>query len=274
MTEILYPAPAKTADLKVQNVKAYRTLDLTGIPSVIITWDEYVPDDKGVLYFNLYRSNGGEIFSLYASGLTITSYLDSTANLIPATDYHYKVTYTNSNGESDLDDATEINYFSNIPFGLEGRIHWIGMETTRRMQMILNNFGETVLIFTKKRFGIPCPECYDAISNASNNPRCPICQSAGFVGATGGYDKFNGKLLWTPNVETLVENEMGRERNLVPKTYVGAFPILHSEDVIIRQDNVRYIIGGVQNYMLQNFLVLQDISVSIVERGHPAWLLE
>lgn len=270
MSETLYPAPAKTEELKVQNVKAYRTLDLLGIPSVIITWDEYVPDDDGVLYFNLYRSNGGD-FLLYASGLTITSYLDSTADAMPAIEYHYKVTYTNSTGESDIDVATEINYFSNIPLGLEGRVHWIGMETTRRMQLILNNFGETVVIFTKKRFGITCPDCYDEISNASTNPRCPICYGTGYA---SGYDKFFGKLLWTPNVETVVESDIGRERNLVPKTYVGAFPILHTEDVVVRQDNVRYLVGAVQNYMLQNFLVLQDIAVTVVEKGHPAWLLE
>jgi hypothetical protein len=136
------------------------------------------------------------------------------------------------------------------------------------------NFGETVVIFVKKRFGVICPDCYDEISNSSNNPRCSMCQGVGFVGSTGGYNRFNGKLLWTPNIETIVEDTMGRERNLVPKTYIGAFPILHSEDIIIRQDNVRYMIGGVQNYLLQNYLVLQDVSVAAIEKGHPGWMLE
>lgn len=266
----LYPAANPTEPKKVQNILCYRTLDLNGISAIIITWNPGVPDVPVIDGFNVYCSLGGD-FSLLVSGVTTSSYMDSTAKLVHGADFSYKVVYISNGVESSLCDATQVDIYSCIPKGLEGRVYWVGMETVRRIQWMLGGVGETVKIFLKKHTGVVCPYCYDTIGGGSIDPRCDVCFGTSFV---GGYDKFDGRLIWSPSVESIIEKEYGRMRGMVPKTYLGPYPILHTEDVVVKQDNTRLMVGDVQPFVLQGFMLLQDVNVTTVEKGHPAWNLE
>lgn len=134
----------------------------------------------------------------------------------------------------------EVEYRST--FDIE-EIDYIWKEAMRRNRWILEQGGERVKVFIRKSMGDPCPNHQEAYGQGYND--CLTCFGTFF---TGGFDGPFDLLIAPPEAEKSIELlDMGLRVNYEYESYTMAFPMIRERDVIVRQNNERYVIGPV-NY--------------------------
>jgi hypothetical protein len=267
-----YPAAQLTDSQKVQNVVAYRTLNVTGREQIVVTWDLNVPDVDDVSEFRVYRSIGTE-YTLLSSGIGTNFYADTDAPIYDGVEYNYIVTFVDgsTDEESLKDDATKVNLYTIPSDGIAGRLYYAILESIRRFAWGVNQFGENVVILVKKRIGSHCTLCYSEVDDRATDPVCPECIGTGF---TGGYEQYATRLFNYPANMQVISSDIGASIKHIPKTAISSYPIVASGDVIVKQNNRRYVLGGVTPYMMQNFLIQQEITeMAVLQDGHGAWLV-
>jgi hypothetical protein len=122
-------------------------------------------------------------------------------------------------------------------------IDYIWKEAIRRNHWILDQGGERVKVFVRKSMGERCPD-YEETHGQSQND-CLYCYGTSYI---GGYDGPYDCIIAPPEAEKSIELlDMGLKINYEYESWTGAFPMLRERDVIVRQNNERYVIGPV-NY--------------------------
>jgi hypothetical protein len=122
-------------------------------------------------------------------------------------------------------------------------IDYIWREAIKRNNWLLEQAGERVKVFTRKGMGEICPN-YE-YSHGQGHQDCQICLGVFFV---GGYSGPFDILIAPPEAEKSIELlDMGLHIRYSFETWTGPFPILNERDVVVRQNNERFIIGPV-NY--------------------------
>ena len=270
MTQYTYPAIDLERDGIVHNISVYRTMTIAGLNAVGITWDEKVPNVREVTGFNVYRATE-EDFILLSSGVGTAFYLDTDdVCMRPGLSPKYKVTCTTSNGESPVADDLVGSIVSDRPSGLQNRLLWPSMEIQRRMSWVTANFGERIKVFVRKRVGIHCPTCWDPLADSPTKAACPDCFGTGFY---GGYQEYTGAILLNPAVEKILQADVGKTKMMMPRYYLAPWPIMHSEDILVRQNNERLLVNECTPYLMQFFLLMQEISTTVLAKGHAGWRL-
>jgi len=134
----------------------------------------------------------------------------------------------------------EVEYKST--FDIE-EIDYIWKEAIRRNRWILEQGGERVKVFIKRNMGERCPNHLDSYGQGYND--CLICMGTSYKdGYSGPYDV----IIAPPEAEKSIELlDMGLRVNFEYETWTMAFPLLRERDVIVRQNNERYVVGPV-NY--------------------------
>ncbi len=254
----------------VQNIQVYRTLDVNGIEVINIEWSPIVPGVQDIISFKIYRGIGGKNFEFLAE-TTQPFYQDTNAPIKPGAEYWYKITYLTNQGESSLEEAIPVSLWTMKPESFNERTYWTLISQIRRQNLVFLNFGEKVKIFIKKRVGEKCNKCFDEYVRVPINPRCDVCFGTGYI---GGYDKFETKLIISPTPELIREEDTGRVRLFQGRVFLPNYPPVHEEDILIMQDNTRKMISNVIHWRFQLFLILQEVQITELAKGHPAWLLE
>lgn len=139
--------------------------------------------------------------------------------------------------ETPLDD---VEYRST--FDIE-EIDYIWKEAMRRNRWILDQGGERVKIFIRKSMGERCSDYEE--SHGQSKDDCLVCFGTSYVGGySGPYDV----TIAPPEAEKAIELlDMGLRINYEYESWMMAFPMIRERDVVVRQNNERYVIGPV-NY--------------------------
>jgi hypothetical protein len=137
-------------------------------------------------------------------------------------------------------------------------IDWIFREAILRNRWILEQGGERVKIFTRKSMGKICPE-YDRDHGQSHDD-CRICKGTRFI---GGYDGPFETIIAPPEAEKNIElTTLGLHLRYEYETWMGPFPLINERDVIVRQNNERYIVGPVNPTGIRGATFQQSFTIS------------
>jgi len=142
-------------------------------------------------------------------------------------------------------------------------IDYIWKEAIRRNRWILDQAGERVKVFTRKWMGELCPNYEGAYGQSHHD--CEICFGTNYVGGySGPYDI----VIAPPEAEKSIELlDMGLHVRYDFESWTGPFPLLNERDVIVRQNNERFIVGPVNPQGSRGAIYQQHFTISYVDEG-------
>lgn len=126
-------------------------------------------------------------------------------------------------------------------------LDYIWREALRRNNWILEQGGERVKLFVRKRSGITCyctldEELVEYSKQPSN--RCDKCFGTGYV---GGYEGPYDIIVCPDDGEQVVaQTDRGRRKEHTYECWIGNTPTVSQRDFIVKQDGERYSIGSVR----------------------------
>jgi hypothetical protein len=142
-------------------------------------------------------------------------------------------------------------------------IDYIWREAILRNRYILEQGGERVKIFIRKWMGSRCPSHRDNYGQSYND--CNLCWGTGI---TGGYDGPYNVIIAPPETEKQIElADMGLHIRYDWATWMGPFPLINERDVIVRQNNERYVVGPVNPQGSRGAIYQQHFTMSYIDQG-------
>jgi hypothetical protein len=159
--------------------------------------------------------------------------------------------------ETPLQEVSERN-----PFDIE-EIDWIWREAILRNRWILEQGGERVKVFIRKTMGQLAPS-HQAVHGQSYNDD-PISLGTNII---GGYDGPYDLIIAPPETEKMIElNDMGLQIRYDWETWTGPFPLLNERDIIVRQNNERYVVGAVNAQGQRGAIFQQHFTMAALPQG-------
>jgi hypothetical protein len=142
-------------------------------------------------------------------------------------------------------------------------IDYIWREAIKRNRWILEQAGERIKVFIRKGMGEQCPNYQYAFGQGHQD--CPVCLGTNFV---NGYDGPYDVIIAPPEAEKSIELlDMGLHIRYDFETWTGPFPLLNERDVIVRQNNERYIVGPVNYQGSRGAIYQQHFTISYLDEG-------
>jgi len=142
-------------------------------------------------------------------------------------------------------------------------IDYIWREAILRNRWLLEQGGERVKIFIRKWMGELCPSHKTNYGQSYND--CKICYGTNIV---GGYDGPYEVIIAPPESEKMVElADMGLHIRYDWMSWLGPWPLINSRDVIVRQNNERYVVGPVTPQGSRGCIYQQHFSMSYIDQG-------
>jgi hypothetical protein len=142
-------------------------------------------------------------------------------------------------------------------------IDYVWREAIKRNRWILEQGGERVMIFIRKWMGEVCPD-YDTSYGQTHND-CKICYGTGIV---GGYDGPYDVIIAPPESEKMVElGDMGLHLRYDWQSWMTCYPLINTRDVIVRQNNERYVVGPVTPQGSRGAIYQQHFNMSYIDQG-------
>jgi hypothetical protein len=255
---------------RVLQPQAQRTLATQqGRCNITVSWLGIVPGVANLLEFNIYQSLGGKTYEKIGS-TTIDSFQATNVEVLPGVDYWYKICYVESGGqESDLGKAIPVSLYSWDEDGLS-----IFDRMSRAQQLksnwILEKWGENGIIYVRKFAGERCPTCYDPDAEVPTKAMCPVCFGTGYK---DGYLRFDKRLVIEMGDARLTHRAWGLETGWAPRVNIDYYPILHSSDFVVRQDNSRFLLTTVNPYKIRNLLLQQTAMMVQAQPDSVAYIL-
>lgn len=122
-------------------------------------------------------------------------------------------------------------------------VDWIWREAIKRNYWILEQAGERVKVFIRKWMGELCDSHEYAYGQSYHD--CGSCFGTNYK---GGFDGPYDIIIAPPETERSIELfDMGLHMRYDWLTWTSDFPLLNERDVVVRQNNERYVVGPV-NY--------------------------
>jgi hypothetical protein len=142
-------------------------------------------------------------------------------------------------------------------------IDYIWREAINRNRWILEQGGERVYIFTRKWMGQICPNYDSQYGQCPNDD--PVCLGTGIV---GGYSDPIEAIIAPPEAEKSIElADMGLHIRYDFESWTGCYPLLNERDIIVRQNNERYVIGPVNPQGSRGAIYQQHFTMSYIDQG-------
>lgn len=142
-------------------------------------------------------------------------------------------------------------------------IDWIWREAIRRNRWILEQGGERVKIFIRKWMGETC-DSHEVLYGQSYHD-CVECYGTNYK---GGYEGPYSIIIAPPETEKSVElMDMGLHVRYDWTTWTMDYPLLNERDVIVRQNNERYIVGPVNPQGQRGAIFQQHFTISYIDEG-------
>lgn len=163
---------------------------------------------------------------------------------------------------------TPLNFCEPISMVQKEPLDYIWKEALRRNNWILEQGGERVKLFVRKRSGITCHCTYDetmvGVSKQPSN-RCERCFGTGFV---GGYEGPYEIIVCPDDGEVnIVQTERGRNKEHTYECWIGPTPSVSQKDFIVKQDGDRYSIGAVRRPSNRGNLLNQFFSIGYLDEA-------
>jgi len=142
-------------------------------------------------------------------------------------------------------------------------IDYIWREAILRNRWLLEQGGERVKIFIRKWMGETCPSHQTNYGQSYND--CLQCFGTNIIGGySGPYDV----IIAPPESEKMVElADMGLHIRYDWATWLGPWPLINARDVIVRQNNERYVVGPVTPQGSRGCIYQQHFSMSYIDQG-------
>lgn len=151
---------------------------------------------------------------------------------------------------------------SRTAFDVEA-IDYIWREGILRNRWLLEQGGERVKIFIRKWMGTKCPTHQTNYGQSYND--CLDCYGTNIV---GGYDGPYDVTIAPPESEKMVNlGDMGLHITYDWATWMGPYPLINERDVIVRQNNERYVIGPVTPQGSRGAIYQQHFTMSYFDEG-------
>jgi len=142
-------------------------------------------------------------------------------------------------------------------------IDYVWREAIKRNMWILEQGGERVKIFIRKWMGSKCSS-YDTKYGQTHND-CTECWGTSIV---GGYDGPYDAIIAPPEAEKMVElGDMGLHIRYDWQSWMTCYPLLNPRDVIVRQNNERYVVGPVTPQGSRGAIYQQHFTMSYIDQG-------
>jgi hypothetical protein len=199
------------------------------------------------------------------AGDQITATYTTTKNLV-LTGLHqrvyYKVTAVAVDGSE-----TPLNRVVAKTHWQTNALSYMWREAVRRNLWILQQGGERVLLFTRKRVGPKCTVS-DSESEYTHHTHInddPVCYGTGVV---GGYS-FAGEIFIAPPEapKNLDKQERGIYFRWIYDTWTVNAPLIQQRDFIIRKDNTRMIVSAVNHIYDGGYILSQEMSVEALQEN-------
>ena len=142
-------------------------------------------------------------------------------------------------------------------------LDYIWREAIRRNRWILDQGGERVKIFIRKWMGEKCPSFQYNYQQSHND--CIDCMGTGIIGGySGPYDA----IVAPPETEKMIElADMGLHIRYDWATFMTDYPLINPRDIIVRQNNERYVIGPVNPQGQRGVIFQQHFTMSYIDQG-------
>lgn len=221
---------SKFVTVTIDDQKAY-VRKLQGLEGLIELETEKVYDDVKKQYFAPPVPNE---FSKVIVSYRIPSHI---TNISLMKNYFYKVSCVTSNDETDLDLIKPQTLQSE-------QMTYMFEEAVRRNSWLLDQGGEQVLLYIKRRAGVKCHCTYRDMKERTHkqpDQDCETCFGSGFV---GGYDGPFPILIGPLTTEKRIQ-QTDRGLSLVYQieTWTGPTPIITQRDMIVRRNGDRCLVG-------------------------------
>ncbi len=159
--------------------------------------------------------------------------------------------------ETPLDEVS-----SRTAFDVES-IDYIWREGILRNRWLLEQSGERVKIFIRRWMGEKCPSHQTNYGQSYND--CTDCYGTNIV---GGYDGPYDVIIAPPESEKMIElADMGLHITYDWATWMGPYPLLNERDVIVRQNNERYVVGPVTPQGSRGCIYQHHFTMSYIDQG-------
>jgi len=205
-------------------------------------------------------ASGGEVRVSY-------TYIDNLIQTDIARRIYYKVTTMAFDPDNSTITETPLNQVEAISLYDMEKIDWIWAEAIRRNRWILEQGGERVKVFIRKWAGERCP-CYDEQYRTSKSD-CRICYGTTYV---GGYEGPYDIIVAPPETEkNIMLMDMGLHVNYDWNTWTGPYPLLVDRDIVVRQNNDRFMISRVNPQGQRGAIFQQHFSLSPLDQNDPVY---
>jgi hypothetical protein len=142
-------------------------------------------------------------------------------------------------------------------------LDYIWREAILRNRWILEQGGERVKIFVRKWMGRRCPDHQQNYAQAYND--CPKCLGTSIL---GGYEGPYDAIIAPPESDKMIElGDMGLHIRYDWATWTTDYPLLNTRDIIVRQNNERYVVGPVNPQGSRGAIYQQHFTMSYIDQG-------
>jgi hypothetical protein len=235
----------------------------------LLNWEfEPTTEDLDNLTLNVYRSESQGIdgtltdFQVINSGITLneTSYRDdSVVGLMdPLRFWNYKLTLKNNFTN------TETLLTSQPAFVKAKPESYIAKAILRKKELVLTKkIGRQFYLIKKRSWGVRCPDSWDDVLFRDTNPNCPTCFGTGW---TGGYFTpipMLGMVNAAPKYNQI--QMFGEWKPSDKLLYTINYPILLPRDIIVDDNNLRWIVIQVRTVEHLGFLIEQQAQIGLIQ---------
>lgn len=140
-------------------------------------------------------------------------------------------------------------------------VDWVWREAIRRNRWLLEQAGERVKVFIRKWMGTKCPS-HDTLYG-QGYADCEQCYGTGWE---GGYEGPYDIIIAPPETEKMIElMDMGLHIRYDWATWSSDYPILNERDVVVRQNNERFVVGPVNYQGSRGAIYQQHFTIAHVD---------
>lgn len=171
---------------------------------------------------------------------------------------------------------TPLNFTEPIALRDTERLDWQWREAIMRNNWILQQGGERVLLFARKRSGIRCRTCFQGDPRREAYQKQPreMCLRCFGVGFEGGYDgPFEITIAPDQADRNVSQTPAGRALKHSYETWTGPSPQITHRDLVVKQNNERYAIGPVTNYAARGHNLQQHFNIGYLDETNIVYRL-
>lgn len=236
------------------------TLQPVSLNSVSVTWVMSAVE-PGVTY-TVSRSGAPEgPWVELSAGIVLATYLDMNVNLrSPSRLHHYMVTAIAGVNSTDSDPVavffTPDNYAT---------------EMVRRNNILLErHIGTSCKLYSRRTWGVKCPNCWDSVKQRRTTDSCLICYSTGFLG--GYYTGVDIYISFMNPPQTIRPAEITDEQQ-TNNSWMSNYPIVKALDVIKTPDLKCWRVRSVLHSTKLQYIIRQRLELIEIDKNAQEYKL-